>query len=461
MNKNFFAMALLLCLPVFAKLYDANVLFKSGVSFSNGMYYCAALKLYVRPYDNRPDVQACAYATKAKEICLKNPHTSWRSGRCFCPQLNEYLGVDQRQGDKIIRIGMDDDDAQGLLFGLKEEVKICKEFMPREHAFGRSVYLLSNDGFFVAKKSREHFDWDNRDDIPGEQGDPNFGPTIASALSLPLGFGYLNRSPIIPTFETLIQNLASLKSDVGFFESPGALSGQQYLEHFIANELPIALIGKKKDATYFLHDMNFHVMGFMLMPKDVRQLAQRQTSYLLDFIDDFSFRYPEKYALPQFRLLMQKLIESQIEQLDLATGNFTQKLFLLTENEQTLHEILRKLANMNVKERLALHSLIMALTDLESGRCERRSVKDFLEVRKGDYPLGLDADALEDIRFYQQAMDDYLERKMHEPELTEELAIDKYEDLEADDGKGRSAVELLGERILWLNKQKPRGCTLL
>lgn len=456
MSKIIFIVVGFFLTTTFAKSYDNKKLSDSGVSFKNGTYYCLAMKKYVRPYDNRPDVEACAFATRAKEICEKSPNTRWLSGRCFCPELNNYLGERRQEGDELISMGMNDVDANHNLFLLQQEIKGCDPFIKKDMPFGRSVYLEPFEGSYVVHK-KAYSSWDNRDDVPGEQGDPHFGAQVAAVLDLSLGFGYLEGEPVIPTFDTLMHSLRAIKSDVSFYQTQGALSGRQYLENFIANQLPIAKIDENQDATYFLHDINFHAVSFLLMPKEVRELAQRQTRYLLNFIDDFTNKYPRQYETPQFKLLLRKLIESQIELLDLATGNFMQRVYLFSIGEPSLSAFIRKLSLVTAKSRLDFHSLIMALTD-EQGY-EKRSAKDFIEARKGDFLLGLDKDEATSIRFFQDAIDAYIEEKSAEPDFIREIELAPYRNIA--EGQGLSAVDLFKNRLLWLNRQKPGRCILL
>lgn len=434
-----------------AKPYEAKKLADNGVTMHEGMYYCEALNWYVRPYVEREDVQICAYATRAKKICQENPNTRWVSGRCFCPEQNKYLGKTKREDNNLIRMSMKESDASKTLLELSQEVKGCLPFIKRERPFGRSVYLEPHEGFYTVKKFNDQSSWDNREDIPGEQGDANFGAIIASKLNLPLGYGYINKEPFIPTFETLNENLRSLKCDVSFFQSDGALSGRQYLEGFIAGMLPIARIEESQDATFMLHDLNFHAPALVLMPKKIRELAQRQTWYLLDFINDFNDRYPRTGEKPQFKLMMQKLIEGQVERIDLATGNLTQKLARLLKYEPSTHSFLDRLSRMEVEDRQKLHSVIMSITELGDFG-EKKSVKKFLEVRKYEVLLGFDNDEQGDIIFFQKALDNYIERNEYNREFIDELNAEEIV---------RSAVDQLIERISWLQKQKCAWCTLL
>jgi hypothetical protein len=79
-----------------AEMYDDDKLTSSGVSMKDGMYYCDALGSYIRPYTRNSDVDECGYATEAQKICSSSPNTRWISGRCFCPERNQYLDSNPR-----------------------------------------------------------------------------------------------------------------------------------------------------------------------------------------------------------------------------------------------------------------------------------------------------------------------------------------------------------------------------
>jgi hypothetical protein len=67
-----------------------------------------------------------------------------------------------------------------------------------------------------------------------------------------------------------------------------------------------------------------------------------------DFIDYFSYQYPREWAKPQFKLLMSNLIEEQINRIDVAIGNLTQRLYDLIRNETSFSTFLNTLSQGSI-----------------------------------------------------------------------------------------------------------------
>lgn len=432
-----------------AAKYSEETLAASGIITKDGMYFCAPRQSYIRPYDTSDDVEECAYANEAQRICSQSLNTKWLSGRCFCPEQNQYLEVDPRGVYVIKRRRLKDRDSSAALKALTSSVAGCSSFKPRVNPYGRSVILEKTKAGFTVKLN-SGANWDDRSDVPGEQGSPHFPTKIASVLNLPLGFGYnISGSPVLPTFEILVSNLKKVTHDVSFFEVDGELTGREYLQEFINGRLPIARIENTGDATYFLHDLNFHVSSLILLPSEIRNLAQKQTKYLLDFIDYFTDQYPKEWAKSDFKLMMQKLLEDQVRRVDSATGILTQELYHLLENESSLYDFLNTLSKMNRYEKSDLHSSLMAITDGGNRFCEKRSVKDFLEERKYQVLLAFEEEDITSQRIFEIALASYIKTKESDPEFTNEIPIETYDKIYRDQSGqlGISAVELLVKRI--------------
>jgi Fe-S cluster assembly iron-binding protein IscA len=439
-----------------AEMYDDDKLTSSGVSMKDGMYYCDALGSYIRPYTRNSDVDECGYATEAQKICSSSPNTRWISGRCFCPERNQYLDSNPRGRYNIDRKKLDAPDAHSSLQSLGVSVNSCPEFIPRKNPYGRSVKLVPNENSFIVDKINPIHQWDNRDDFPGEQGNPNFPALLASKLGISIGFGYdENGLPVIPKFDTLITQLKKIKSDATFFEVNGELSGREYLENFMNNRLPIARISDTGDATYFLHDINFHAMALILIPQKIRELAQKETNYLLDFIDYFSTQYPEEWSKPQFKLMMQKLIEDQVSQIDAGTGNLVQSLYMLLKNETSFSNFLSALSLMNRHEKAQLHFRLMAITGGSNGFAEERSVKECLKNKKYLVHRAFEEENKTDQSIFEDALFAYIRSKESVPEFVNQIQVDHYKDIYwGKPSQHGSAVDLLIERLHQLRRNQ-------
>lgn len=132
--------------------------------------------------------------------------------------------------------------------------------------------------------------------------------------------------------------------------------------------MPLAKIDSFNDATFYFHDLDFHLFSLLLLPKEILQLAQKQTQHLLDFIDYFSDNYPEEYKQHKFKLMMQKLIEDQINRIDLATGQLSLHLFELLKKETSLEQFFKNISSDNC----ILHRYLMGITDGNNGFTKKK-----------------------------------------------------------------------------------------
>lgn len=429
-----------------AGMYSQEKLTASGVTLKDGMYHCEPLGIYVRPYDTNTDVEECAYALAAQKICSSNSHTRWKSGRCFCPEQNRYLDKNPRRESKIKRRKLNGSRAPAALESLAALVDRCTEFTPRTSPYGRSVTLAPHENGYVLQKTTSDGHWDNREDFPGEQGNPRFPVRIASILGLPLGFGYdVSGALIFPTFAGLIANLAKIDTDISFYETDGELTGRRYLEEFIAGRLPIAKIEDSGDATFFLHDLDFH-MSILIFPKEIRELAQKQTDHLLAFIDYFTKQYPLEWQKPQFKLMMQRLIENQIARIDIATANLTQLLFALLKTQTSLSTFLENISRNSI-EKITLHFFVMELTS------DLRSVPDFLKSTLQLTFSAFEKNDKESEELYKNALFSYLRTKESEPDFISQMKIAKshYFYWSNPARFGPSATDLFIERLCQLS----------
>jgi hypothetical protein len=435
------------------KIYSPETLVSSGVSMRDNMYYCESLKSYIKPNDDSDDVKDCQEALRTQKICSESAHTSWVSGRCFCPELNRYFPI-RAKPVYGMKIKLNEDEFSSRLKTLSTSVQSCHEFQPREYPFGRSVYLSPINGGFKVEKISQENQWDNRADTPGEQGNPHFGAKIASMLGLDLGFGYDGEIPLVPDFKTFTKKLAKISKDVSFFEVDKAFTGREYLENFIRGRHPIARIEANKDVTYFLHDMNFHALAFMLLPEPIRELSKLQTYYLLDFIDDFSTKNAE-INKPQFKLMMQKLIEDQVGRIDVGSGNLVQFLYDMAQKETSFASFLSTLANLDRQKRSDLHESLMAITDGQNGFSEKKSVVQFLKAKQYLVLHAFDESDRRGMEIFKNALLDYIDSKASVREFNEEIAVDSYGNMRMNNEykPGISAVELFIERIHLLKNQ--------
>jgi hypothetical protein len=194
--------------------------------------------------------------------------------------------------------------------------------------FGNTVTLhlkkgaISKDTMFLLELKKDpNSRWLNFDNPDDPQGDPWWPVGIFDKLNLPLGFrSYKSNYPVIPTFETLQKNVEKLKLDVKFFESYGLLPAREYLERFIKNETPIARVPESGDAHLFLHDMIYHVSGSILLPNEIRELAQKQIRYFLEFVDSDSVK-TKMGNDKKLKSAINMLIKERVMHLDNSIGN--------------------------------------------------------------------------------------------------------------------------------------------
>lgn len=368
---------LLFSLNLAARKYTEHELSLHGVSIKDNMPHCQALEAFVVPYDYKPDVSKCAYASKLKTICDNNPHARWQFGRCFCPQSNTYY--DRHPYSSLFIKGLnlsDETDPEQKFRDLEKEINKCGPFTPREHPYGRSIYLVPQSNFFIAHKMTDKSKWFNSDDVPAPQGSPTYVAHMMTLLNLPLGFGFIDAQPVIPTFDTLASNLSRLALGIDFFEVEQELAGKKYLEEFAERRLPISRIDQSNDATFFLHDMDYHVIGFLLLPPNIRELARWQTHYLLDFVKFFTRSFDEGKHYP-YNLMLNKMVEYQIQTIDGATGNLILSLKNLSEHSKSFEEYKQTLMSLDKQGRKDLHEPLLAIT-WSPGLLSRNNVASFL-----------------------------------------------------------------------------------
>jgi hypothetical protein len=438
-------------LPTFVTIagtHSLETLAKSGVIEKDGMYYCTATGLFVRPYDTDKDVDQCAYALEEQKICSTSLNTKWISGRCFCPRDNRYLGYQPRRG----RLAGNDPSAQNQLEKLALSVKKCDPFTGADHPFGRTVRLQSTASGYLISLMKDAQEWDSRIDFPGEQGNPHYPARISKVLELQTGFGChpLTEDPIFPTLRQLIENINQLKhGDISFFEVKGELTGEEYLKQFIENRLPVAEIEQNGDATFYLHDLNFHSMGFLLLPRQIRELAQKQTRYLLEFIDFFKTEHPQEWKESKHRLMMQKLIEDQISRIDVGTGYLTEGVFDLLEKETSFKTFINSLETMDSRKKSILNFLLMRITGGDVGLHEKKSAKESFEDKEWLVLRAYERSDREGQKFYKNALDSFIKLKKSQPDFVEEIQIDSYDDVSHGRiGKyGTTAVDLFVDRL--------------
>lgn len=366
-------------LNLLAKKYTPAELLLRGVITKNNMPFCEALNEYVIPYDYKDNVSECAYATRLMVICQGNPHARWQFGRCFCPESNSYYDRHPSKGVFIRRTKMSDfenEDVDKRFAELQKQINTCKPFKPRDNPFARSVYLKAQPNFFIVHKNDENSKWSNFDDVPAPQGNVTNAVRMMSLLNLPLGFGFIDEQPIMPTFQYLVNNLSKLKIGIDFFEVEQELTGQNYLVEYALGNLPISRIEKSGDATFYHHDMSLHVPGLILLPKKIRELSKRQTHYLLNFIDFFSKKFSESGRFP-YNLMLAKMIEHHVQTIDEATGNLTQHLAELAKLAGSFEKYREILMNLDQEPRKLIHDAVMAVT-YPPGPQETKNVADFL-----------------------------------------------------------------------------------
>lgn len=438
-------------ISVFAKRYSQEELKAHGVSTKEDMPYCEALADFVLPYDSKFGALECDYATRVKKLCDQNPNAKWQFGRCFCPETNKYFDRHPARGYFQRRSRIDDRGALEQINNLEAQIMGCKAFTKRILPFGRSVFLKPEPQFFIVYKMNTDSAWSNNDDLPGPQGHCAYAPRVASMLKLPLGFGFLEDQPVIPTFETLDKNLKQINADVGFFEVHQELNTQQYLEKFIKGFLPISLIDESKDATFFLHDMNYHVLGHFLIPRAIMELAQRQTHYLLDFIKFFSTKFPELASAYPYNLMLKKLIEYQAQTIDVGSGNIILELHSIEKLSHSLDDFIRIITES--RKKIKLHKHLMAIT-IPANSKETTSVEEFLNGQK-DLILDLFEEEPAACSTFFQFLNTYIAaKKKYDPRFNIVLEVDKYNrNSKRMSGKhGRSAVDLFLERLDTLHK---------
>lgn len=425
---------------------DPDDLMAGGIIMKDGMHYCDPLSSYVKPTED--ELMACAFAVNAKIICSFSPNTRWISGRCFCPEQNKYFDEMQNEYEGS-RTKITDPNAESLLNSLSSSVKRCPSFKPRKNPFGRSVVLLPTEtGFKVESPSGL---WFNLDDKPGEQGNPHWPATIARVLGIDLGFGNENGMPLMPDFKTLVRQAKKIAPDIGFFEVDGQLSGEEYLKAFVRGKLPIARIEPNGDATFLLHDMSFHAMALALLPEEIRKLAQRQTFYLLDFIDYFSEHYQEEYKQPKFKYLMQMLIENQVKRIDVATGRLTQNIYDRLRREKSWENFSASFMELSCLERGLFQSEFMAITSATMvGPDEKRSVKRFLkDIYYWSWAVFDWENEYNEMQIFKEALSAYIVSQEKTFKFAHEIEIDSTDDIYNNRPPkfGRSAVDLFIGRV--------------
>jgi hypothetical protein len=433
-----FTLALIMASGITAlDVHDAK-----SISMKDGMYYCPALDTYIKP--DSKDIGECAFADQAQKICLANNHTDWISGRCFCPEKNIYLQTYDYYYTKDI-LNNPNEYLKNLFFLVKD----CPRFKPRKNPFSRTVMLEPNLTHFIVTRVLDS--WDSRDDVPGDQGNPHFSARITDFFGINLGFGFdSNKNPVVPSFETLNSLVQKLDKNISFFEFAGKLTGRVYLENFIKGQLPVSRITNNGDATYFLHDLSFHAASLLLLPPKILMLAQKQTYYLLDFVDSFKSKYPSKYSQPNFKLMLKRLIQDQIDRIDSATGLLELALFdwLHDESYQDFVEFLSNLDRSNLARYSSVLTRIIC-SDFRFGFSELRSVKEFLLDKKYLVLRAFDDSDKKDIKFFMDALFAYI-KEQNKKEFVEEIELDFFDDPDGQELKYLSkptAVDLFIERI--------------
>lgn len=307
--------------------FDSRAEF-NGIVMKDGMYYCEAADKFLSKNDLSAVIE-CQKRTSLKETCLEHKNTVWRLSNCFCPGLNQYIDPSELIPNKNFF-----ENVKNLLelwiFGHTGGVNsICPVFVKPVTSFGRTVTLTDMGDSYLVVKDYEK-EWLDISDTPGEQGDVRWPLFISDSLNLDLGFthdighGYFDR--YIPKLETFIKKFDDLNLDRGFVKVNGELKGHDYLAYFLQGKLPISEIEESGDATFFLHDLNFHSMGYLFMPDPFLKLAQRQVQRLLNFIEFFKTLHPNSYDQPEVRLFFQRVIESKVGDIDLSTAHLTQAL---------------------------------------------------------------------------------------------------------------------------------------
>lgn len=336
--------------------------------------------------------------------------------------------------------------------------------------FGRSVVLhannksLGNSSCFLVTKKDQNSEWGHYEDKNNKQGDPNWPAQILTDLNLPLGFRFYTDKDkakylVIPTFNALEENLKKLGLDVEFYEADGLVPERIYLEMFIKGKIPISRIPESGDAHLFLHDMDYHALGHLLLPVKIRELAQRQMVYFLEFVDLFKKKFGKDQKLNNW---IDELITKRVINIDNSMANL---LFILLDYGYDF-------SNLDAVAKNEIHEKLMRITAGSTLYDKGPSVELFMKAILEEYESKEEVLAEELKKYIKSKKDDALFKRRIEIDVIE-LGFDIYiwpitifgyneakkiswKDAQYEGGYNRTAVDLFQERLNYLRNLTPR-----
>lgn len=290
---------------------------------------------------------------------------------------------------------------------------------------GKSVKFYTNknnledSSHFYFEKKPDVTEWGNFDDQSGKEGNPCWPAEKFAWLNLPLGFGFIETPegllPVAPTFKTLKKNLKRLKLDVGFFEVDGECPPELFLKQYVEGLIPIAK--PAQNPRFFLHDMNYHVLGHILTPVPIRKLMQRQTCYLLDFIEQLKKSERIKRYENQIFELIDFLIRKQAENIDMLANLHS----MLTEKNFDF-------SNLDETQKNLCHHKLMQGT-MWSYRHPSNSARLFFLSIFEDYQekfLYGPEDKKACLEIFIEELDSYIGSKKNDPEFNELMEVEEF-----------------------------------
>lgn len=168
---------------------------------------------------------------------------------------------------------------------------------------------------------------------PAPQGDPRF-PAFAleETIGSFLGFEVHENNVILPDFEKLSARVKFLFANedvrLQFYRVNGTIDPRAYLQKFYTETaLPISsphFTKGRPPLSLMVHDLVYHVAGFVLMPDECIFLAKQQIRFLFDFETYFRKQNPSIGRIADE--VFSSLINEKAEDLDAGTGWLTRDL---------------------------------------------------------------------------------------------------------------------------------------